>query len=94
MFPTRTARFGVALTFKGPLNLSALIFANVNAMRNSLFDGIELGKHTKSMEPIDKNCPCPTCASGMSRAVLHHIVTIETAGAHGNLNTASWGILS
>ncbi|KAG1752967.1 tRNA-guanine(15) transglycosylase-like protein, partial [Suillus lakei] len=63
VFPTRTARFGVALTFKGPLNL-------------------KLGKHTKSMEPIDKNCPCPTCASGMSRAVLHHIVTIETAGAH------------
>lgn len=63
VFPTRTARFGVALTFKGPLNL-------------------KLGKHTKSMETIDKNCPCPTCASGMSRAVLHHIVTIETAGAH------------
>ncbi|KAG2150367.1 tRNA-guanine(15) transglycosylase-like protein [Suillus clintonianus] len=63
VFPTRTARFGVALTFKGPLNL-------------------KLGKHMKSMEPIDKNCPCPTCASGMSRAVLHHIVTIETAGAH------------
>lgn len=63
VFPTRTARFGVALTFKGPLNL-------------------KLGKPTKSMETIDKNCPCPTCASGMSRAVLHHIVTIETAGAH------------
>ncbi|KAG1751579.1 tRNA-guanine(15) transglycosylase-like protein [Suillus paluster] len=63
VFPTRTARFGVALTFKGPLNL-------------------KLGKHTKSMEPIDKNCPCPTCTSGMSRAMLHHIVTIETAGAH------------
>lgn len=63
VFPTRTARFGVALTFKGPLNL-------------------KLGKHTKSMEPIDKNCPCPTCASGTSRAMLHHIVTIETAGAH------------
>ncbi|KAG2129811.1 tRNA-guanine(15) transglycosylase-like protein [Suillus bovinus] len=63
VFPTRTARFGVALTFKGPLNL-------------------KLGKHAKSMEPIDKSCPCPTCASGVSRAVLHHIVTIETAGAH------------
>ncbi|KAJ8591172.1 tRNA-guanine transglycosylase [Rhizopogon salebrosus TDB-379] len=63
VFPTRTARFGVALTFKGPLNL-------------------KLGKHTTSMEPIDKDCPCPTCASGMSRAMLHHVVTIETAGAH------------
>ncbi|KAH7926737.1 tRNA-guanine transglycosylase [Leucogyrophana mollusca] len=63
VFPTRTARFGVALTFGGPLNL-------------------KLGKHTRSFEPIDKDCPCPTCTSGMSRAMLHHIVTIETAGAH------------
>ncbi|KAH7913682.1 tRNA-guanine(15) transglycosylase-like protein [Hygrophoropsis aurantiaca] len=63
VFPTRTARFGVALTFNGPLNL-------------------RLAKHTKSFDPIDKDCPCPTCTSGTSRAMLHHIVTIETAGAH------------
>ncbi|KIJ67810.1 hypothetical protein HYDPIDRAFT_83354 [Hydnomerulius pinastri MD-312] len=63
VFPTRTARFGVALTFNGPLNL-------------------RLNKHAKSMDRIDDNCPCPTCTSGMSRALLHHIVTIETAGAH------------
>ncbi|KIJ18686.1 hypothetical protein PAXINDRAFT_71116 [Paxillus involutus ATCC 200175] len=63
VFPTRTARFGVALTSKGPLNL-------------------RLKKHAKSMDRIDNNCPCPTCTSGMSRAMLHHIVTIETAGAH------------
>ncbi|KAL4073889.1 tRNA-guanine(15) transglycosylase-like protein [Scleroderma citrinum] len=63
VFPTRTARFGVALTFNGPLNL-------------------RLRKHAKAMEPIDEHCPCPTCRSEMSRAMLHHIVTIETAGAH------------
>ncbi|KAH7888671.1 tRNA-guanine(15) transglycosylase-like protein, partial [Phlebopus sp. FC_14] len=63
VFPTRTARFGVALTFKGPLNL-------------------RLRKHANSMDLIEANCPCPTCASGTSRAMLHHIVTIETAGAH------------
>lgn len=63
VFPTRTARFGVALTFNGPLNL-------------------RLKKHAKAMEPIDENCPCPTCRSRTSRAMLHHIVTIETAGAH------------
>ncbi|KAI6040290.1 tRNA-guanine(15) transglycosylase-like protein [Pisolithus marmoratus] len=63
VFPTRTARFGVALTFKGPLNL-------------------RLKKHAGSIEPIDGNCPCPTCSSKMSRAMLHHTVTIETAGAH------------
>lgn len=63
VFPTRTARFGVALTFKGPLNL-------------------RLRKHAESMEPIDESCPCPTCTSRTSRAMLHHIVTIETAGSH------------
>ncbi|OBZ67152.1 putative queuine tRNA-ribosyltransferase [Grifola frondosa] len=63
VFPTRTARFGVALTFNGPLNL-------------------RLSKHAKDMRPIDETCPCPTCADGMSRAVLNHIVTLETAGAH------------
>ncbi|KAF9241608.1 tRNA-guanine(15) transglycosylase-like protein [Melanogaster broomeanus] len=66
VFPTRTARFGVALTFKGPLN-------------------IRLKKHANSMDRIDDNCPCPTCSSGTSRAMLHHIVTIETAGAHGSV---------
>ncbi|KAI0930439.1 hypothetical protein AcW1_009129 [Taiwanofungus camphoratus] len=63
VFPTRTARFGVALTFNGPLNL-------------------RLGKHDSDLRPIDENCPCPTCANGTSRAMLHHIVTMETAGAH------------
>jgi len=63
VFPTRTARFGVALTFRGPLNL-------------------RLKKHAKSMDRIDDNCPCPTCSTGTPRAMLHHIVTIETAGAH------------
>ncbi|GBE81009.1 Queuine tRNA-ribosyltransferase catalytic subunit [Sparassis crispa] len=63
VFPTRTARFGVALTFNGPLNL-------------------KLSKHSHDLRPIDKTCPCPTCNDGMSRAMLHHIVTLETAGAH------------
>jgi len=63
VFPTRTARFGVALTFNGPLNL-------------------KLSKHAKDLGPIDKQCPCPTCTDGVSRAILHHIITQETAGAH------------
>ncbi|KZT72082.1 tRNA-guanine transglycosylase [Daedalea quercina L-15889] len=63
VFPTRTARFGVALTFNGPLN-------------------IKLKKHAADLRAIDDTCPCPTCSSGMSRAMLHHIVTLETAGAH------------
>ncbi|GJE95477.1 queuine tRNA-ribosyltransferase family protein [Phanerochaete sordida] len=63
VFPTRTARFGVALTFKGPLNL-------------------RLKKHEGDFSPIDAACPCPTCSGGTSRAALHHILTLETAGAH------------
>ncbi|KAF8161118.1 tRNA-guanine(15) transglycosylase-like protein [Crassisporium funariophilum] len=63
VFPTRTARFGVALTHNGPLNL-------------------KLSKHAKDFNPLDEHCPCPTCASKTSRAMLHHIVTHETAAAH------------
>ncbi|EPQ57230.1 Queuine tRNA-ribosyltransferase [Gloeophyllum trabeum ATCC 11539] len=63
VFPTRTARFGVALTFKGPMNL-------------------KLGKHATEFVPIDENCPCPTCKGGTTRAMLHHIVTLETVAAH------------
>ncbi|KAJ7462344.1 tRNA-guanine(15) transglycosylase-like protein [Mycena galericulata] len=64
VFPTRTARFGVALTPRGPLNL-------------------RLAKYAKDFEPIDANCPCPTCAEGTSRAMLYHVITRETAAAHG-----------
>ena len=91
VFPTRTARFGVALTFSGPLNLSMPIFAKLGPYSKL---GTELGKHTKSMDPIDKDCPCPTCVGGMSRAMLHHIATIETAGAHGNSDSASCDLLA
>ncbi|KAI0355553.1 Queuine tRNA-ribosyltransferase [Trametes cingulata] len=63
VFPTRTARFGVALTSKGPLNL-------------------RLSKHATDMSTIEEGCPCPTCASGISRAILHHNATLETATAH------------
>ncbi|KAI9433350.1 tRNA-guanine(15) transglycosylase-like protein [Lactarius indigo] len=68
VFPTRTARFGVALTFNGPLNL-------------------KLRKHATDFNPIDSTCPCPTCSDGISRAMLHHTVTHETAAAHG---ASSW----
>ncbi|KAL5528153.1 hypothetical protein ACEPAF_7289 [Sanghuangporus sanghuang] len=63
VFPTRTARFGVALTWRGPLN-------------------IRLAKHAKEMTPIDRDCPCPTCKGGMTRAFLHHLIAEETVAAH------------
>ncbi|TFK75401.1 tRNA-guanine transglycosylase [Pluteus cervinus] len=63
VFPTRTARFGVALTHGGPINL-------------------RLSKHAVDLNPIDPDCPCPTCKDGTSRAILHHTVTHETSAAH------------
>ncbi|KAF9049762.1 tRNA-guanine(15) transglycosylase-like protein [Panaeolus papilionaceus] len=63
VFPTRTARFGVALTHDGPLNL-------------------KLSKHAAELQTLDADCPCPTCTAKTSRAILHHIVTHETAAAH------------
>jgi len=63
VFPTRTARFGVALTHDGPLNL-------------------KLSKHAKDFRTLDETCPCPTCSDKTSRAMLHHVVTHETSGAH------------
>jgi len=63
VFPTRTARFGVALTFSGPLNL-------------------RLSRYSQDLHPIDNSCPCPTCKDGMSRALLHHNISLETSAAH------------
>lgn len=81
VFPTRTARFGVALTFNGPLNLSMLGCSLSNGRKISC--GKELSRHSNDLRPIDEACPCPTCRDGTSRAFLHHNVTIETATAHG-----------
>lgn len=44
---------------------------------------LELRKHAKDFDPIDPTCPCPTCRNSVSRAVLHHTATHETAAAHG-----------
>ncbi|KZW00233.1 Queuine tRNA-ribosyltransferase [Exidia glandulosa HHB12029] len=63
VFPTRTARFGVALTRNGPLNL-------------------KLQRHSRDFAIIEEGCPCPTCTAPISRALLHHQATHETAAAH------------
>ncbi|KIJ39872.1 hypothetical protein M422DRAFT_32477 [Sphaerobolus stellatus SS14] len=63
VFPTRTARFGVALTRQGPLNL-------------------RLNKYSQDLDPIDKDCACPTCRSETSRAFIYHNIGTETATAH------------
>ena len=84
VFPTRTARFGVALTFSGPLNLSTAPLAPPHArIALTRRHAAELRKHATDLRPIDDDCPCPTCRDGVSRAILHHTVTRETAAAHG-----------
>jgi Queuine tRNA-ribosyltransferase len=84
VFPTRTARFGVALTSKGPLNLRWSF--NVLELFKRFMLSSGLRKHSHDLTPIEDGCPCPTCASGTSKAMLHHIVTLETSGAHGLLS--------
>lgn len=44
---------------------------------------IGLNRHAINFEPIDATCPCPTCSSGTSRALLHSMITHETVAAHG-----------
>ena len=86
VFPTRTARFGVALTFQGALNLRGCRFINSDVLflKFGLHKG--LSKHAKDMRTIEDGCPCPTCSSGMSRALLNHTVTLETSTAHGEFS--------
>lgn len=79
VFPTRTARFGVALSFNGPVNLRKL--AQYLKKLDLFFSG--LSRHAVEFIPIDETCPCPTCSDGTSRALLHHMLTHETAAAHG-----------
>jgi hypothetical protein len=80
VFPTRTARFGVALTHDGPLNLRT----NVTRLSDDhTHPRAGLKKHSTSFEPIEAGCPCATCTNGTTRAFLHHAITLETAVAHG-----------
>ncbi|EJD52782.1 queuine tRNA-ribosyltransferase [Auricularia subglabra TFB-10046 SS5] len=74
VFPTRTARFGVALTMSGPVNL-----------RKSLpFRLRELGlnKYSRDFGPIEEGCPCPTCTAKQSRAMFYRLIAQETPAAH------------
>ena len=40
-------------------------------------------KYATDFIPVEEGCPCPTCSDGTTRAMLHHIVAVETAAAHG-----------
>ena len=69
VWPTRTARFGNAITTMGNLNLRHSAFAND-------FGPIEAGCTCPCCRTEDEG------GLGVTRAYIHHIANKETAGAH------------
>eukprot|EP00536_Pseudo-nitzschia_multiseries_P007437 jgi/Psemu1/195568/e_gw1.175.56.1 len=61
VYPTRTARFGVALVDEGLIKLKRHEFAPGNLIENSNI-------------PIDANCPCEACSRGVTRGRLHALL--------------------
>ncbi|KAK4693910.1 hypothetical protein P7C71_g3575, partial [Lecanoromycetidae sp. Uapishka_2] len=69
VWPTRTARFGNAITSTGTLNLRHATFA-------SDFNVIEEGCSCSCCRPEDQG------GLGITRAYIYHVASKETAGAH------------
>jgi len=61
VYPTRTARFGVALVDEGQMKLKRHEFAPGNPNENSNI-------------PIDDKCYCEACSRGISRGRLHALL--------------------
>jgi len=61
VYPTRTARFGVALVDEGQMKLKRHEFAPGNLIENSDI-------------PIDADCPCEACSRGVTRGRLHALL--------------------
>ena len=61
VYPTRTARFGVALVDEGGMKLKRHEFAPGSSIQNSTI-------------PIDADCPCQCCSWGVSRGRLHALL--------------------
>ena len=40
------------------------------------------GSFSRDFRPILEGCTCTTCATGTSRAFIHHLINKETVGAH------------
>lgn len=69
VWPTRTARFGNAITAAGVLNLRNASYAND-------FGPIESGCECLCCRPKDRG------GLAITRAYIHHLAAKETAGAH------------
>lgn len=83
VFPTRTARFGQAITFDGFLDTrSSPRSYSFPPPRRSLTSPQSLSFPARSagarsmatdLSTIEEGCPCPTCTAGTTRAFLHSI---------------------
>ncbi|EFQ91962.1 hypothetical protein PTT_11067 [Pyrenophora teres f. teres 0-1] len=69
VWPTRTARFGNAITARGTVNLR-------NAMYSEDFGPIEEGCNCTCCRPTSEG------GLGITRAYVYHVTAKETAGAH------------
>ena len=69
VWPTRTARFGNAITAHGILNLKHARFANA-------FAPIEASCKCTTCRPLEEG------GLGITRAFIHHLAAKETVGAH------------
>ena len=64
--PTRIARHGGALVRPGTEETGGRDHLN---LRNARF--------RDDQRPIEEGCDCPACASGLSRAYLHHLLRVD-----------------
>jgi queuine tRNA-ribosyltransferase len=67
VLPTRMARHGIAY---------AKVKSQKSKVESGEFEEINILKaeNQNNSDPIDKNCQCPVCHEGFSRAYLHHLV--------------------
>jgi queuine/archaeosine tRNA-ribosyltransferase len=79
VYPTRTARFGVALVDEGQMKLKQHEFAPstddvvVGAPSNNNGKRDKASSSSSSL-PIDPDCPCEACRRGVSRGRLHALL--------------------
>jgi tRNA-guanine transglycosylase len=75
VYPTRTARFGVALVDEGQLKLKQHEFApsteHARLTSSNNVNADTLRGNFSSSNPIDRDCPCEACSRGVSRGRLH-----------------------
>jgi len=65
VLPTRLARHGVAYLEEGSKKKEVRGYEEINLLKS---------QYRNDKQPIDKNCGCPTCKEGFSRAYIQHLI--------------------